>query len=335
MWPSGEQAERGHRLGELVVSQEHTSGPAQGVPSELGLPEKKREALLSAAPRGTLARRRAFWESSDMEDERLVPVSPRHAVLLSREYLTFIDTPPQRDYVVRTVAKRQVGTMMLMTGDLVIASADTRKTFPLATQYPLHFRKSYFPGQMHGDTKDEFDNHARASTMIHIPPPIGHTPNTFRSCLLPGHPYSRLSPFFGTDPQTANIAEAEKLSLASAAGLWRLCEEAFAKLVALQEGGLAHGDAELHNFIVCPTPLELILIDFEGSVDKATQTEEAWLKRCALDLEPLLREALYLQCALGRQHGKLADLSVARMSQLLKHPEQFERAIELRQSVSG
>ena len=270
-----------------------------------------------------------------MEDERLVPVSPRHAVLLSREYLTFIDTPPQRDYVVRTVAKRQVGTMMLMTGDLVIASAETRNTFPLALEYPFHFRKSYFPGQMHGDTKDEFDNHARASAMIDIPPPIGHTPNTFRSCLLPGHPYSRLSPFFGSDPQTANIAEAEKLSLPSAAGLWRLCEEAFAKLIALQEGGLAHGDAELHNFIVCPTPLELILIDFEGSVDKATQTEEAWDQRCALDLEPLLREALYLQCALGRQQGKLADLSVARMAQLLKHPEQFERAIELRQSVSG
>jgi hypothetical protein len=270
-----------------------------------------------------------------MEDERLVPVSPRHAVLLSREYLTFVDTPPQRDYVVRTVAKRQVGSMMLMTGDLVIASAETRKTFPLAATYPLHFRKSYFPGQMHGETKDEFVNHARASAMIDIPPPIGHTPNTFRSCLLPGHPYSRLSPFFGTDPQTANIAEAEKLSLAAAAGLWRLCEEALAKLLTLQEGGLAHGDAELHNFIVCPTPLELILIDFEGSVDRETQTAEAWQKRCALDLEPLLREAVYLQCALGKQPGKLAQLSLGRLGQLLKHPEQFERAIELRASVSG
>jgi hypothetical protein len=270
-----------------------------------------------------------------MEDERLVPVSPRHAVLLSREYLTFIDTPPQRDYVVRTVAKRQVGGMMLMSGDLVIASVDTRKSFPLAAQYPLHFRKSYFPGQMHGETKDEFANHARASTLIDIPPPIGHTPNTFRSCLLPGRPYSRLSPFFGIDPPTANIAEAETLPLAGAAGLWKLCEEALSKLLTLQEGGLAHGDAELHNFIVCPTPLELILIDFEGSVSRDTQTDEAWQKRCALDLEPLLREAVYLQCALGKQQGKLAELSLERMARLLKQPEQFQRAIELRASVSG
>jgi hypothetical protein len=269
-----------------------------------------------------------------MDEERLVPVSPRHSVLLSREYLTFIDTPPQRDYVVRTVAKRQVGAMMLMSGDLVIASADTRATFPLAAQYPLHFRKSYFPGQMHGDTKDEFDNHARAASLIDIPPPIGHTPNTFRSCLLPGHPYSRLSPF-DAEPQTANIALAEKLPLASAAGLWKLCEEAFAKHLLLQAGGLAHGDAELHNFIVCPTPLELVLIDFEGSVDRQTQTEEAWQKRCALDLEPLLREAVYLQCALGKQQSALAELSLARLAQLLKHPAQFERAIELRQSVSA
>ena len=264
----------------------------------------------------------------------MVPVSPRHSVLLSREYLTFIDTAPQRDYVVRTVAKRQVGEMMLMSGDLVIASAETRATFPLAAQYPFHFRKSYFPGQMHGDTKDEFDNHLRASSLIDIPPPIGHTPNTFRSCLLPGHPYPRLSPF-GAEPQTANIALAEKLSLAAAAGLWRLCEEALAKHLQLQAGGLAHGDAELHNLIVCPTPLELLMIDFEGSVDRSTQSEEAWLKRCALDLEPLLREALYLQCALGKQRGMLAELSQQRLPQLLAYPEPFQRAIELRASVSA
>jgi hypothetical protein len=70
-------------------------------------------------------------------------------------------------------------------------------------------------------------------------------------------------------------------------------------------------------------------------VDRATQTAEAWEKRCALDLEPLLREAVYLQCALGKQQGKLAELSLGRLAQLLKHPEQFERAIELRASVSG
>ena len=35
------------------------------------------------------------------------------------------------------------------------------------------------------------------------------------------------------------------------------------------------------------------------------------------------------------QQGQLAELSLGRLAQLLKHPEQFERAIELRASVSG
>ncbi len=107
--------------------------------------------------------------------------------------------------------------------------------------------------------------------------------------------------------------------------------------MSLQHGGLAHGDAELHNFIVCPTPLELVLIDFEGSVDKDALTEEAWEKRCSLDLEPLLREAVYTCNARSRKQRGLPGRAVRsdRMPALLKYPEQFLRAIEQRQSVSG
>jgi len=270
-----------------------------------------------------------------MDDERLIPVSPRQSVLLSREYLTFVDTAPQRDYVVRTVAKRQVGAMMLMSGDIVIASAETRAAFPLAAEYPLHFRKSYFPGQMHGDTVDEFDRHARASELIGIPPPIGHTPNTFRSCLLPGQPYDRLS-VFGLDPPIANIAIAEKLSLPAAVGLWRLCEEAFTKFEGLHQGGLVHGDAELHNLIVCLTPLELVPIDFEGASVRGNENDDEWAARCLRDLLPLLREAVFLQCALGKQRGGLAERSLEQLPQLFKKDaSSFERAIEQRASVGG
>ena len=72
---------------------------------------------------------------------------------------------------------------------------------------------------------------------------------------------------------------------------------------------------------------------FEGSVDRRTLSDEAWQKRCALDLTPLLREAIYLQCALGRQIGALAELALERMSELVDYPEQFKRAIELRASA--
>jgi hypothetical protein len=145
-------------------------------------------------------------------------------------------------------------------------------------------------------------------------------------------PYTRLTPFFGVEPQTANIGVAEKLSLATAIGLWKLCEDAFGKHHTIQAGGLAHGDAELHNLIVCPTPLEVVMIDFEGSVSQSAVDESAWQKRCALDLVPLLREALYLQCILGQQDGPLGELSRARVAELVDNPEKFLRAIELRAS---
>ena len=41
------------------------------------------------------------------------------------------------------------------------------------------------------------------------------------------------------------------------------------------------------------------------------------------------------QCALGRQEGWLAQLSLERIAKLVKYPDQFLRAIEQRQSVSG
>jgi hypothetical protein len=262
-----------------------------------------------------------------MADHRLVPVSPRHAVLLEKEYLVFIDKAPRRDYVVRTIAKRAAGNMPLMTADIVIAGEETREQFPLAKTYPLHFRKAYYPGRLHGDPRDEFERLQRASEILDIPPPIGHTPATFRSCLIPGKPYSHLSPF-GADPEDANLRIAEDIPLASAAGLWRLAEEAYKHLITLQAAGLSHGDAELHNFIVCPSPLATIIIDFESAVLKDSVDDQAWNERCKLDFIPILREAVFLQCALGRQVGALADRAWEELDALFKAPNRFRRAID-------
>lgn len=261
-------------------------------------------------------------------DHQLIPVSPRHSVLIAQEFVHLIEGPPQRDFVVRTLAKRQAGSLMLMLGELVIAGLETRERHPLAKTYPLHFRKTYFPGRLHGDPRSEFEHHERASALIGLPPPIGWGLNVFRSCLLPGKPYSRLSPF-GAEPEERNIDTAHKLDLASAAGLWRLAEEAFAALSRLHAGGLAHGDAELHNFIICPCPLEPLLIDFEAAVLKEALAPDAWQARCALDLVPLLREAVFLQCALGRQPGALGELSWQRLPELVRDADRFRRAIEI------
>ncbi len=212
-----------------------------------------------------------------------------------------------------------------MTAELVIAGDETRRRFPLAAEYPVHFRKTYFPGRLHGDTDREFGGQSRAAELLGLPPPIGRTPRTFRTCFLPGRPYSRLSPF-GAEPEESNLPVARALPLAAAAGLWRLAEEAFSRLAALHEGGLCHGDVELHNLVVTSSPLEVIPIDFEAAtfrdVPKKEQKDaEPWEVRVAADFAPLLREAVFLQCALGPQPGPFARMALARIGEALQGPE--------------
>jgi hypothetical protein len=262
-----------------------------------------------------------------MEDDRFIAVSPQRSVRLAREYLVLIERPPERDYLVRTIARREANGLPLMSAEIVIAGSDTRAQHPLAVTYPLHFRKTYFAARMQADPQQEFENQLQASRVIRIPPPIGFGPSVFRNCLVPGRPYQRLTPF-GVQPEESNLRLAQEIPLASAAGLWRLIEDAFGQLTELHRGGLSHGDAELHNFVVCPSPLELVVIDFEAAIQKDAVDAGEWDKRCAADLGPLLREAVFLQCALGRQQGPLADLALSSLDRLFRKPERFRKAIE-------
>lgn len=257
---------------------------------------------------------------------RSVQVSPRHHVALSEDYLTMIDRAPREDFVVRTLAHKKVGPTTLMMGELVIAGAATREQYALARRYPLHFRKTYYPGGMHGDPRAEFDLHQRASVVVPVPPPIGATRDTFRSCLLPGSPLNRLSAL-GTEPDESNIKTASELSLASAAGLWRLTEEALKLLTQLQTAGITHGDAHLHNFIACPSPLEVLPIDFELAVAKDQVEEQEWQRRCEADRVHLLKLAVFLQCALGQQQGPVAEESMRKLSTLVQPAAMFEDVI--------
>lgn len=264
-----------------------------------------------------------------MDEDTTVPVSPRHAVRLAREYVTLIEKAQRRDFVVRTITRREAHGTPLMTAEIVIAGEETRAEFPLAREYPLHFRKTYFPGRLHGEPKDEFALQERASTLIGVPPPIGHTPSVFRTCLLPGRPYSTLSPLH-SEPLEANIPHARTLDLAAAAGLWMLLERAFEDLRRLHGGGLAHGDTELHNFIVCPAPLEILPIDFEGAMLREGMSDEDWAYRVQRDLDPLLRHAVLLEVSLGAQSGAFAEQADLRMPALFKDPDRFRREIDRR-----
>jgi hypothetical protein len=88
-----------------------------------------------------------------------------------------------------------------------------------------------------------------------------------------------------------------------------------------------HRDAELHNLIVCPAPLELLIIDFENATDRDSLEESKWDSSRKADLTLILREAIFLQCALGQQTGPLATTAWQEMDSLFKAPERFRREI--------
>ena len=264
-----------------------------------------------------------------MQDEgELIAVSPRHAIRLAEEYAGLVHRAPSRDFVVKTIAKRQANGLPLMQADIVVAGYETRKKFPAAAEYPLHFRKTYFPARLHGDPKDEFDRQTEAAAILGIPAPIGYEADVFRTCLLPGTPYDRLSPFTGVEPEERAVTRARELGLATAAGLLRLIEEAFSSLVALHDKGLAHGDAQLHNFMVCPSPLEILLVDFESSMLQSAVAAEAWQKVTAEDFAPLLRECALLLCSLGAQPGLLAEMAMDKLERLFSAPDRIRREID-------
>jgi hypothetical protein len=269
-----------------------------------------------------------------MDEEELIAVSPRHSVRLADELLAFVKKAPRRDFVVRTITKRSANGLPLMSAEIVIAGQDTRAEFPLAERYPLHFRKTYFPGRLHGDPKHEFECQARASALIGVPPPIGFGQQVFRACLLPGPTYHSLSPFHA-EPDEANVPHARELGLAAAAGLWKLGEQALEQLLAMHRGGLCHGDAELHNFVVCATPLETVVIDFEDAAEQNALSPEEWARRCETDLGPLLKHAVLLQCALGVQPGPLGEMSWERLDRLFRNASRIRRAIDHKQDLRG
>ena len=90
---------------------------------------------------------------------------------------------------------------------------------------------------------------------------------------------------------------------------------------------------ELHNIAVAPSPAEAVLIDFELAKRKEDLAPEDWQRAVQSDFTELLKEAVYLQCALGRQPGPLADMAMDRIGELFPSPGRFERKIRRQAAV--
>ncbi|MEM7146953.1 MAG: lipopolysaccharide kinase InaA family protein [Verrucomicrobiota bacterium] len=259
----------------------------------------------------------------------MIPVSPQHQIDLAPQYLPLIENPPDHDQIIHTLMRKMANNQPLIQGDLVLAGADTREEYPRAKEFPVHFRKSYYPTCFHQHPDKEFEKHTIASQIIGIPAPIGTTRTTFRSCFIPGRPFPRLSPF-GSEPPDSNIPVAQETEAAQLIALWKLLEELHSKTTKLHENGLAHGDLFLHNVIVALTPIEVCLIDFELAVKQSDVDDEKWPATCQADLAEMFREAIYIQCGLGPQAGPLAEASQTALPTLFEETAlpRFQRALD-------
>ncbi|MCF6313376.1 MAG: hypothetical protein L3J39_13085 [Verrucomicrobiales bacterium] len=258
----------------------------------------------------------------------MIELSPYHQIELAPAWEALRDNPPDHDQVIRTISRKMLNDNPLIQGDLVYAGHDTKAEFPLAEEYPVHFRKTYYPGAFHKPPQQEYDHHLQISKILDIPAPIGATPKTFRSCLIPGSPLNKLSPF-GVEPLDHNIAVAEEQTTTSLIGLWNLLETLNQQITLLHQAGIAHGDLFFHNAIVPSSPIGVFLIDFELAIEKGKVEEDVWEKARLSDLEELHRTATYIQCGLGKQTSALAQASLSRLPELFdKNASRFQKAID-------
>lgn len=259
-----------------------------------------------------------------------VALSPLHRVELAEACAPLLETPPEKDFALHTIAiKKAPDGRPLVHSELVIAGRGTREQFPAAREFPVHFLKSFHPWTLHGDPGIEFARTGIAASILGSPPPVGHDANSFRTTFIPGRPLSRLLPFYAVEPDARALGLARQMDLAALVGLWRLLGMAFDALVRLHAGGLAHGDAELHNVIVCPAPLGVFWIDYESASLRRETDEDAWPARETRDRRELLRAAACVGAALGRQEGPLAEAVTAALAgkELFRDPAPFRAAL--------
>lgn len=250
----------------------------------------------------------------------MVKLSDLHSIELADAYQHLLEKPQLKDYTLHKIYLKEVNGAPLKQAELVIAGLQTREAIPLAAEYPVHFKKTYFPKSFFTDPKVEFEATTKAAQILDMPGPIGHEPFVFRNSFIPGKAWNRHSPF-GISPEDRNFQIARTLPEAQLIGLWYLLEQIYGQVKKLHATRFLHGDLETHNIIVCNSPLRAFIIDYEVSVADFKGSEEDWEKLCLKDLREILREAVFIQSVLGRQESELSVESFNLLPQLFSNPK--------------
>lgn len=252
-----------------------------------------------------------------------IRLNPKQQVDLIPELADLIKHPPDKDVIIRTLSRKLANDQPLIQGDLVIAGKDTLSEHPRAVQYPVHFRKTYYPVSFHPPATLEYNKQEEIAPILDLPPPIGADTNCFRSCFLSGIPLAKLSPF-GVDPEVTNLQIAEKTDPGKLIGLWKLLADLYKQIEQLHKAGFVHGDLFLHNVIVSTSPVKLYLIDFALAVRK--EETDNWDKLCKNDLSEVYRHALWVQAGLGIQTEEPGPSALDTAEKLL--PDSYSACLE-------
>jgi hypothetical protein len=250
----------------------------------------------------------------------MVKLSALHSIELAEAYQHLLKQPQQKDYTLHNIYLKEVNGTPLKQAELVIAGAQTREAIPLAAEFPVHFKKSYFPQSFFTDPQVEFESTAQAAKILEMPGPIGYERTVFRNSFIPGKPWNRHSPF-GITPEDRNFQVARSVPESQLIGLWVLLEQVYAQIKKLHAKRFLHGDLQTHNVIVCSSPIRPFIIDYEVSVVEFTGSDEEWEKRRLEDLREFLREAVFVQSVLGRQEGELSAESLELLPKLFENPK--------------
>lgn len=250
-----------------------------------------------------------------------INVTPQHQIELTEEYAEIVRHPRREDYAIHTILRKNDPTgEPLIETQLTIAGQKTRKQFPATNEYPVHFVKRYSLTSYHSDPEIEYRNGLEIQKFLDISRPLGADAKTFRNCFLPGIGLNKLSPF-GVEPLYRNIDIAEEQEPKELQRLWSYLEKAFQQITILHEHGWVHEDMELHNIIVMPKTKSVYLIDLESALPR-DQVED-WEAACLQDKINILREAIYIQCALGKKQTALGKASRSLLEQIFPDPEEF------------
>lgn len=257
----------------------------------------------------------------------MVKLSELHSIQLAEAYEHLLTRPQQKDYTLHNIYLKTANDTPLKQAELVLAGKQTREAIPLTAEYPVHFKKTYFPQSLFTDPKVEFASTQKAAEILGMPGPIGFEANVFRNSFIPGKSWNRLSPF-GILPEDRNFQLARELPEAQLIGLWWLLEQVYTQVKTLHAHRFIHGDLQMHNVIVCNSPIRAFIIDYEVSIVDFTGDDETWEQKRRADLHEILREAVFIQSALGRQEGDLSGESMELLPHLFQNPKNILRRLK-------